>query len=530
MGKFRSLLIPVAMALLGVASALYASRWGVGLIADSKYYLGAARSLIEGHGLVVPTVSGKMQTVTEWPPLFSTLLAGFGLFGVDPRVGARWLNISFFGTTILVGTQAIRHVTDNSIRLTLLGGFLMATSVDLLYVYTQAGTEPLFIFFGLLGLFLIGAHLEHPGPRRLLGAAAVISLAFLSRFAGAFLVATGALSIVLFDRRDWPDRIKDAAVLGVASSLPMILWMLRNWLSVRQPIGSFRVLVVHPITRKQMSLGLHTVWGWVSPAREFGGGLANLVGHTPGVRWALILVSVVAVLAIRRRRGWRERAEGEMTGEPLLAPPLLLVLLAFIVLYLGFLVFSISFLDRTIPLDQRLLSPIFPAALIFIIGTSQRLFRVFRVSHLVRWSAVLGCLLLVAVYADASARWVRQGYENGLGYAGRAWSESDILRKVAALPQGVPIYTNGDDVVTLVTGRPADELPPKVFLNTGQRNPDYGTEIAVMGEQLRKGAVLVYLNRITWRRHYPSEDEIKDQLPLRLREGGADGSIYDIAP
>jgi hypothetical protein len=445
MKKPRSLLIPVLLALLGVASAVYASRGDAGLIADSKYYLGAARSLLEGQGYVAPGANGQPEPVTDWPPFFSVLLSGLGLFGIDLWVGARWLNIGLFGATILVGTLAIRHVTGESTRLALLGGFLLATSVDLLRAYTQAGTESLFIFFGLLGLILVGAHLEQPDPRRLLGAAAAIALAFMSRFAGAVLVATGVLAILFFDRRNRQACLKDAALLGVASSFPMFLWMLRNWLSARQPIGSFRVLVVHPINREQVALGLNTVWGWVLPAKELGGGPATPVGHIPGIRWVLILaaVSVVLIGIVR----WRKRTEVETPAEPLLAPPLLRVLLAFIVLYLGFLLISVSFLDRTIPLDQRLLSPIFPASLIVTIGAGQRLLRAFRGSRLVQLAAVLGCLLFAAVYADAAVRWVHQGHENGLGYAGRIWRESDILRKVAVLPAGTPIYTNGHDVL-----------------------------------------------------------------------------------
>ena len=51
-----------------------------------------------------------------------------------------------------------------------------------------------------------------------------------------------------------------------------------------------------------------------------------------------------------------------------------------------------------------------------------------------------------------------------------------------------------------------------------------------MGEQFRYGVVLVYLNGIIWRWYYPSERELKEQLPLRLRETTQDGAIYEITP
>jgi dolichyl-phosphate-mannose-protein mannosyltransferase len=527
MEKLRSLIIPITLALLGIGGAIYATRWGVGLIADSKYYLGAAQSLLNGQGLVLPTPTGESVPMTNWPPLFSALLAGLGLLGIDLQVGARWLNTGLFGASILMTTLAIRHVTGGSTRLALLGGFLMATSVDLLYVHTLAGTEPLFIFFGLLGLVLVGAHLERPRPRFLFGAAAAIGLAFLSRYPGAVLVGTGALAVLFLGRRDRQARVKDATVLIVISSLPMLLWMLRSWLSAHQSIGSFRVLVFHPPTWEQVKLGFHTLWGWVSPTD----GLARLIGHAPGIRAVLILTAATAaMIAIPLWWTRRTRFERETAAEPLLPSPLLSLLLVFIALYLGFVLVSISLLDHTIPLDRRLLSPIFPAALILVIGTARRFLGAYQGSQLARWAVTLGCFLPATVYADAATRWVIQGHENGLGYAGRYWRESDILRMVAALPAGMRIYTNGADVVTLVTGRLANELPPKVFPNTDRRNPSYGSDVSAMGEQLKHGAVLIYLNRITWRWYYPSEAELKERLPLRLRETAPDGVIYDIAP
>src|SRR5437660_7948247 len=101
MEKFRSLISPITLALLGMAGAIYATRWGVGLIADSKYYLGAAQSLLNGQGLVLPTPTGESVPMTNWPPLFSTVLAGLGLLGIDLQVGARWLNLGLFGASIL---------------------------------------------------------------------------------------------------------------------------------------------------------------------------------------------------------------------------------------------------------------------------------------------------------------------------------------------------------------------------------------------------------------------------------------------
>jgi len=415
---------------------------------------------------------------------------GLRLLGLDLHAGARWLNAALLGGTVVLGILAIRHVTRGSFVAAAFGGFLLATSIDLLTVCSQAGSEPLFLFFGLLGLILVAAHIESPTPRRLLGASAAIALAFLSRDPGVVLVVAGTIGILVFDPRAWRRRARDAGILAGLSALPMIIWMGRNWLSARQPMGSFRVLEVHPLTPAQLRLGLDTVWGWISPGQGLGRGPASIVAHVAGLRWiALVTVVAGSVIAGRRWRRWRA---GKTRTEPLLARPLLRLLATFALLYLGFMVVSISFFDATIPLDQRLLSPVFPAAVILAVGAGSRLLEAFYGSEVALGVIGFGCLILGAVYADAAV---------------------------------------GDDAVTLVTDRLVLELPRKIRLNTGQANPSYEAELAAIEDHLRAGAVLVYLRRVTWRTAlYGSETELEKRLNLRVREAAADGSIYDAAP
>src|SRR5881397_2342832 len=112
MGKKRSLLVIGALAVVGVAACLYATQRGVGLLSDSKAYLGVVQNLLNGRGYVGVSPTGAIQSVTDWPPLFSVLLAGPGLAGVDLRAAARWLNAGLFGATILLAGLAIRRVSS----------------------------------------------------------------------------------------------------------------------------------------------------------------------------------------------------------------------------------------------------------------------------------------------------------------------------------------------------------------------------------------------------------------------------------
>jgi len=531
--KKRSLVVLGALAFLGIAACLYATQRGVGLFVDSKSYLGAAQSLLKGRGYTVVTATGAVLPLTNWPPLFSVSLAGLGLLGIDLRAAARWLDAGLFGATIFLAGLAIRRVTSGSTWAAVFGGLLMATSVDLLAAYSQAGSDALFIFFTLLGLVLLGAYEDEPGARRLIGAAAAASLAFLSRYAGVALVATGALGVLCFGESGRRNRVKDTLVFTALSSFPMTLFIVRNWLSARGSLGEVRAFMFHPPRPEQVRLALNTLWGWLVPDRALAGSPAALVGYVPHLRWVVLSTAAVCGAILTWR--WRHRLNGSSrqpsVARSLLEPPLLAFLLTYFLLYLGFLIVAVSLFDNDILLGPRMLSPALVASLIVSLGLGHRVLGYFRGSRLIGGAAIGASALLAASYGHAGVVWIRCAHDQGLGYSARVWQESDILHKVALLPPGVLIYSNGAQPLTLVTGRPAADLPYKIDPNQARPAPHYRPFLDTIRARLHAGAVLVYLNRAAWPGcPCASEAELKDQLHLQLLTAGTDGSIYEAAP
>jgi hypothetical protein len=58
MDRTRWVVAFTGLTLLAVASTIYATSLGAGLIADPKYYLEAAQDLLHGQGCTVPTPLG----------------------------------------------------------------------------------------------------------------------------------------------------------------------------------------------------------------------------------------------------------------------------------------------------------------------------------------------------------------------------------------------------------------------------------------------------------------------------------------
>src|SRR3989337_1553357 len=89
-----------ACAVLGGGVLLHSSPWGLGVSPDSVVYIGAARSLLWGHGFSLPAESAPFAPITHYPPLYSSLLAVSGVVAADLLDGAIWLNVAVFSINI----------------------------------------------------------------------------------------------------------------------------------------------------------------------------------------------------------------------------------------------------------------------------------------------------------------------------------------------------------------------------------------------------------------------------------------------
>jgi hypothetical protein len=143
--------------------------------------------------------------------------------------------------------------------------------------------------------------------------------------------------------------------------------------------------------------------------------------------------------------------------------------------------------------------------------------------------AMATSVALAGNYMKTSIKWVADFHQNGSGYSGKAWVESELIHKVRALPSGTLIYTNGPDAIYILTGRPAYSIPHKIIVKNRKTNKNYLTELKKMEERLKtQRGVLVYFYRQRGRWYLPAEEELKAKLPLVLKDTGGDGLIYAV--
>ena len=74
----------------------------MGMYADSVVYIMGARNILGGNGYTYFSGTDVYKLITIWPPLYSYILAGIGLTGLDIIRATRLLNIALMGIDLLV--------------------------------------------------------------------------------------------------------------------------------------------------------------------------------------------------------------------------------------------------------------------------------------------------------------------------------------------------------------------------------------------------------------------------------------------
>ena len=267
-----TLLLAAAAALGAGLVLLRLGSYGPGMGWDAVNYITAARNLLAGNGLV-----DLIRPMVSWPPLYPAMLAGGGLFGLDPYAVAGPLNAVIFGLTVLVaGWWLRRHLQSRF--LWLWGCLSIALALPLVEIASEAMSEAAFILFVTLSLTQVDAHLGRGGRASLIRAAAFSALACLTRYLGASVILA-VVPLLLAARVAPRKKMTRIAVYTLIAAAPVGLWMLRNYLLVGLPVGPRgKVFYSFPFIVDEVVRIAVEGWWW-------------LVGSTAPVLLALVLVA-----------------------------------------------------------------------------------------------------------------------------------------------------------------------------------------------------------------------------------------------
>jgi len=483
------LVVVVAPALAGVTALLLVNRLGPYTSPDSVFYVGTARNLLEGRGMVSPPGT---QELSNFPPLLPLLLAGISrLTGVDPLDVLAWLNPLVFGTTVAL-TAAVVLRRTGSTPAAGVAALLVLTGRGLLAVHGSALSEPLFILLAVAGMVALARFVDGSDHRGFWAASTLVAAAFLTRYVGVAVVLAGVVLLLRARRR------REAAAFAVVTVAPVAVWL--AWAGT-----STGHLAVHVFGLDYLTRGVVSLSDWVVPT------------FLPApVRVATALLVVAAAAVVLRR--------APSPG----VDALTFVLASFAGLYLALLLADRAFVDASARLDRRFLAPLHVVVVILL---APLVHRAWEAGLRRRRAVVAGTAVLVALQVVQAAAWVAGGLtDDGVarrGYAAAAWSRSPVIDRIRRLPSGVPVFSNGADALFLLTGRETATIPAEIDYRTGRSNEDYEEELADLRAALASGGVLVHFDAITARRSFhPSAEELERRLGLQVVERDEVATVY----
>jgi len=424
--RLRLLALPIGFAVVAFAAVLWITRPpGPGLDPDAMSYLGAAESFVSHGTLRIPSADwdgpGGTTPLDHFPPGFSLAIAVPVAVGIPPVPAARGIEAVAAGLAMGLAVWLVTTVAG-PVGGALTGTMLLVTP-GLVLDHLRVLSEPLFLLLLVASLALM---LRRSG--RPLAYGIVAALTGLVRYAG---VAMGGAAVLWAFSRPGTrrQRVRCAALAAAPTLLVQAAWALRT----RAESGTVRTLGVNGDVGATLQEGLATLENWFAP---------NVA--PAGLRAVLaLLMAVLAVLLL-----WR----GARRDRPLFT------LLGIVALcYTGLVLASRLFADPGIPLDERLLSPLFVLASLGVSAAVGLLWRDARLP--LRLAGALVLAMWLGASAWRTAVWVRDARDGGWGYAGEDWQASALVQWLRTDGARRPVFSNSPPDVWFANGRNSWKLP-----------------------------------------------------------------------
>ncbi|MBE7490657.1 MAG: glycosyltransferase family 39 protein [Planctomycetes bacterium] len=413
----------LAAALLAAALAGH----GTGLYPDSLFYADAARHLAAGHGAVTDLPDGVARPLVTWPPLYPLALAVGPLTGSTAPAWGVWLHCLLFGA--LAGGAFLVLRQADAPRVAAGAGALLAclAGANLSYFHALL-SEALFLPLWLALIALLARALQRGRARDAAAAGLCAALVTLTRYVGQGAIVSGALLLLLWPAPSRRVRLGRALAYLACAQLPVLLWLLRNW------------LVANSVAERDLALeAVRAGWFfdlWRVATTWFVPEELN--------RWPRHLLTLAIVA------GFGAGLRGALSGAAAPSPRRALVA-ACAACALGYLalMFGAEFgSSRAQDLDQRMLLPVLlPAALAMALAASGS-------ARLHRVLAGVLCVLALTALARSGVTASRL-YAQGAQYATAQWRQ-DLA---GPLPPGV-LASNHAEALAFARGEPCLKLPP----------------------------------------------------------------------
>jgi len=496
--RLASFLALLLIAFIGMVLVIRATPQGLGLSDDSIAYIAGARSMAAGDGYREAWLASD-QPVTHFPPSFPSVLAFFGLFGIDPLHAVRWVNALLFGlNAALLGILGWRMTPSLTAGLVLAA--LFVASGEMFRVHAVAMSEPLFIFLSLLSFWMFDLYVERlPVPAAswagsegwlwLIACGTFVGMAYLTRYAGLALVVTFVVALFIL-HKTWRRRLVSTGIF-LESVLPWVLtWTIRNWLVAGNTTN--RTFAWHSLTFENIRTGLRVFSEFFIPIESW----RQEIFKQPGIIEAMIFLVLGGVLVWVILTAWRYLSRPQDITTPLsfdgkgehgAREVISFTAGLYIFAYLASIVASMLMFDAATKFKLRILAPVIVSLLILLVA-----FGIW-VRGKRRDIVILLTVLVLGISIYKQSVTINTWASSELGYASFQWYDSEAMAFLRELPGEVMIYTNEPGAVYLYTGRGCYVLPDRVDSATMQAHTNFEDGVSAMQADINKGKAVLAL-------------------------------------
>jgi len=447
----------------------------LGVSPDSVFYIEAAKNFSEGKGIV----NNQNKLINHWPPVYPIVLGTCALVtGADVFEIGIYLNaflIILYGFILVVILKELKLPSILSYLLLLLLIFGLPTTV-----YQFFWSEGLFLVFFIATILFFVKWTKYNNWKFILLAGIFSGLFFITRYAGIGFIAGFSL-FTLIRKNTIHLRIRNLIIYLLPIVIAFLIWHLYANSFGQQSLD--RKLYFKPIEFSKIKMGLSTLYHW-------------FISYTYISLPLLITIFVYYILELKKY--------DKKKIMPFNWFVVLLILLIFS--YLSFLIFSILTLDSLTPLDNRILSPIFPV-LVILLGLALNFFIQRKSTN--RITYILIILLITNALISSLEVW-KSHYQNGKGFTNEIYTSSEMLKNVSQ-NEDITIFSNHIYLLRFYSTSKAKFLPRKVFQREKVANKAYKKDIDTMKQLVSNGlGEVAYFNHPANRYLMLKEDILKE--------------------
>ncbi len=432
------------IATLGAWLVWFNTPFRMGMYADSVIYIMGAENILGGNGYTYFSGTDVYKLITNWPPLYSYILAGIGSTGLDIIRATRLLNITLMGIDLLLFSGLIYYQTRRKL-LSVLAALLFLFSVPLFLRYTWALAEPLFFTLILLSIILYYGFVRTQRPGWLVALGLGTALVYLTRYAGIFLMIVWLLSILLTSTSR--ARIGNAAYYLAGLLPPVIIYSVHNYLLGGTLHARSLFLQSIPGAEEKFVNALSVIERWFS---------------VTSTAWSfhilsLILLSLLFMVCLASvvYCGLKLLRRADDLGDRPSAEAILFPLSAAIPVYIVTVIISGFFYDIWLTVDDRMLSPLWFFGLYLLLVVADAFLHRGLKSRILSYVGLFVLLLFCVIKFLTTSAVLRA---DGQGFFSDSWRNRISIEYVRQTEHEL-IYSDEPMAIYILTGKIAYQIP-----------------------------------------------------------------------